>query len=239
MKIVKSVVNTYLLSHMLWNAKHRLCKHVDTSKDIEKKRKQKTHATHFFFMVDICRYDEQNKLETKKRHAADLSLRRGASHLDKLPAFSFGSGASLRDVSNAAVSPAFDGSLSEFLQFRLYSLFGPVLLKKKSRKTQGEKMYRCCLVHNAKYCKCCQISKLSPALNSPLPSVFSRPCISLISHLIQISFDLLHQIIISLLYPPSFRMLPGPLLFHHPHLHPLPLLPRPSSGCFGYMVKGC
>lgn len=74
----------------------------------------------------------------KKQHATDLSLWRGASHLDKLPAFSFGSGASLQGVPNAAVPRAFDGSLSEFLQFRLYSLFGPGLLEKKmGRKTQA------------------------------------------------------------------------------------------------------
>ena len=45
--------------------------------------------------------------------------------------------------------------------------------KKKHRKTQVK--YRCCLVHDTTYCKCCQISKLL-ASNSPLPSVFSRPC---------------------------------------------------------------
>lgn len=68
MKIVKSVVNAYEMhdsGHMLWNAKHRLCKQVYTSKDIEKKRKQKPMQL-IFFMVDIRRYDEQNKLETKK-----------------------------------------------------------------------------------------------------------------------------------------------------------------------------
>ena len=45
--------------------------------------------------------------------------------------------------------------------------------KTMHRKTQVK--YRCCLVHDTTYCKCCQISKL-PASNSPLPSVFSRPC---------------------------------------------------------------
>lgn len=239
MKIVKSVVNTYLLSHMLWNAKHRLCKHVDTSKDIEKKRKQKTHATHvFLWLIYVDMMNKTNSRQKKdmlqiwvsggerviltscQRFPSDRGHRCEMSQMQQFP-----------QPLMAACRNFFNSACTRSLALYFW--------KKKSRKTQGEKMYRCCLVHNAKYCKCCQISKLSPALNSPLPSVFSRPCISLISHLIQISFDLLHQIIISLLYPPSFRMLPGPLLFHHPHLHPLSLLPRPSSGCFGYMVKGC
>ena len=206
---------------------------------LREKKEAENPCNSFFSMVDICRYDEQNKLETKKKHAADLSLRAGSESSWQAASVFLRIGGIAARCLKCSSFPCLWWQLVGISSIPLVLALWPWTFEKKKSENPGGKMYRCCLVHNAKYCKCCQISKLSPALNSPLPSVFSRPCISLISHLIQISFDLLHQIIISLLYPPSFRMLPGPLLFHHPHLHPLPLLPRPSSGCFGYMVKGC